>query len=190
MAKLGNSIRGTIGVLVLALTTVATALLLTGVMLKSFFGIGVMRRAVDGETEGRKDRQRPLGVMHVVDTASTNQPVTPDSVPISAYNDIYASVGVRGSDFADWRQEHGAQSLGTSPDGSLLAPSYPVFSKIAWMYIDPVTLTSTETKALIAECERAIPHATSEPAKQELRDIRALAAMASEKGAGVRFGPP
>ncbi|MBS1813330.1 MAG: hypothetical protein JSS87_00475 [Acidobacteria bacterium] len=141
---------------------------------------------------GRKELMsiHPLAVVRVVAPSSVNR-VLPDSVPIFAYNDIYASVGVNQSDFARWEQQNGMYSLGSeSKDGAILVPGFPILSKVADMYVDPVTLTSEETSALVEECERALPHAISETARQELEDIRLLAQRALNASAVIRFDQP
>jgi hypothetical protein len=79
-------------------------------------------------------------------------------------------------------------SLGTTSEGELFIPEYPVLSKVAWTHIDSVTLTSMETRALIEECHRAAAHAVSEAAKQELESISVLARKALDHQAVIRFG--
>jgi hypothetical protein len=131
--------------------------------------------------------KRPSVVLRIVDPASSNRAVQ-DSVPIYASDDVYASIGVTGADFASWQQRYGMDSLGTTAEGELFIPEYPVLSKVAWTHIDSVTLTSTETMALIEECHRAAAHAVSEAAKQELESISVLARKALDHQAVIRFG--
>jgi hypothetical protein len=81
-------------------------------------------------------------------------------------------------------------SPGVDANGEMLAPGYPVLSKVASMYIDPVTLTSAETTALVQECQRAIFNSASESAKHELEAISSLAEKALANSAVIQFGHP
>ena len=137
----------------------------------------------------RRNNDTPLGIVRVVDPESLKN-VTADSVGVWAFNEIYASIGVTRHDFEEWEDQHGMDSLGTDASGKVLAPGYPVLSKVAWMYVDPVTLTSAETSALVQECERAIPNGVTESAKRELKEIRALAEKALSSSAVIHFGHP
>lgn len=133
--------------------------------------------------------QAPLGMVRMIVPGSSTSAAT-DSVGIYAFNDIYAAIGVTQKDFAKWENRHGMDSTGIDEAGNMLAPGYPVLSKVAWMYIDPVMLTSAETSSLIQECHRAIVNSTNESAKLELEAISSLAEKAFSNSAVIQFGPP
>jgi len=136
-----------------------------------------------------KQQQAPLGLVRVIVPGSPASAVT-DSVGIHAFNEIYAAIGVTQEEFAEWENRHGMDSAGVDEAGNMLASGYPVLSRVAWMYIDPVTLTSAETSALIQECHRAIVNGANESAKQELEAISSLAKKALSNSAVVQFGHP
>lgn len=81
-------------------------------------------------------------------------------------------------------------SLGVATDGSLLVPGFPVLSKVAWTYIDPVDLSDVETRHLVAECERAMTGTADESAREIFREIRDLAVEAVQQAGTLRFGHP
>ncbi len=137
----------------------------------------------------KNTQQAPLGIVRVIASASSIE-MAADSVGIRAYNEIYAAIGVGQKEFAQWESKHGMDSSGIDEEGKTLAPSYPVLSKVAWMYIDPVTLTPAETLALIHECERAMLGTESKSAKDELARIRALAEVAVSSSSVIEFGHP
>jgi hypothetical protein len=80
--------------------------------------------------------------------------------------------------------------LGPGEDGEYFAPGFPVFSKVAWMFIDPVDLSSDETRDLIHECTRALQSAEDEEVGTLLRAIRELAEIALKAGDQIRFEHP
>src|SRR5277367_620045 len=84
-----------------------------------------------------KQQQAPLGLVRVIVPGSPASAVT-DSVGIHAFNEIYAAIGVTQEEFAEWENRHGMDSAGVDEAGNMLASGYPVLSRVAWMYIDPV----------------------------------------------------
>ncbi len=78
----------------------------------------------------------------------------------------YESIGVTGDLFAAWQGLYGIDGVGEY--GSVPAPEFPVISRVAWMYIDPVALSPSETKALVGECEKAMPNVGDAAAREEL----------------------
>ena len=111
-------------------------------------------------------------------------------VGIWAYSGIYNALGVSREAFGAWQDKYGFDSLGVGAQGEIFVPAYPIFSKVAWMYIDPVDLSQAETKALIVECERALENAKDQSTREELEAIRLLAVEAISHSAKVRFGHP
>lgn len=173
------------GVLLLA---VGLACLVLKMAFGVHFGVG-RSRMEDRLPTNNKQLQAPLGVVRVIYPGSSDGAKT-DSVGIHAFNEIYAAVGVTRQEFAEWENLHGMDREGVDEAGNMLAPGYPVLSKVAWMYINPVTLTSAETSALIQECRRAIANSTSEPAKNEPEPIRSLPEKALSNSAVLQLGQP
>ncbi len=95
-------------------------------------------------------------------------------VKIWQYGPIYAALGVTSQKFEDWENRYGMDSLGIASDESLLIPGYPVLSKVAWTYIDHVDLSDSETRALISECEKAMPTVGDPSVREVLGQIRDL----------------
>jgi hypothetical protein len=141
-----------------------------------------------GTHENRKNAA-PLGVVRAVAPNSSERTGT-ESVGIHAFNEIYAAIGVHPQDFERWENTHGMYSPGVDANGEMLAPGYPILSKVAYMYIDPVTLTSAETTDLVQECHRAIMNSATESAKRELEAIGSLAEKALSNSAVIQFGHP
>lgn len=173
------------GVLLIAVVLICLAL---KVLLGVHFDLGRPRMQAHLPSKN-KQQQAPLGLVRVVIPGSSASATT-DSVGIHAFNEIYAAIGVTQKEFAEWENRHGMDSAGTDEAGNMLASGYPVLSKVAWMYIDPVTLTSAETSSLIQECHRAIVNSTSESAKHELEAISSLAEKALSNSAVIQFGHP
>jgi hypothetical protein len=168
------------------------AVVLTCLALKILFGVhfNVARLRMQAHLPAKTKRQEaPLGLVRVIVPGSSASAAT-DLVGIHAFNEIYASMGVTQKEFAEWENRYGMDSAGIDEAGNMLASGYPVLSKVAWMYIDPVTLTSAETSALIQECHRAIVNSASESAKHELEAISALAEKALSNSAVIQFGHP
>lgn len=88
----------------------------------------------------------PLGVVEIIDAA--RRLPTGERIGIRAYGGIYKALGVTTDKFVAWNERYGFDRIGPGDDGSFLAPEFPVFSKVAWMWIDPVDLTASETKDL------------------------------------------
>jgi hypothetical protein len=111
-------------------------------------------------------------------------------VDIWSYDAIYAALGLTSERFADWEGRYGMDSLGVGTDGSLFIRGFPVFSKVAWIYIDPVDVSDSETRELIVECERALANTNDASASEVFRQIRDLALEAIQESATLRFGHP
>ncbi len=130
-------------------------------------------------------RRTPTVIVWQIDPVSDKP--TGDSVPIWSFGDVYGPLGVTGEKFSAWSDANGFDSLGVSASGEFLIPGFPVFSKVAWAYVDPVDLTPAETKELVDECNRAVSDLGSEQIFIQIRD---LALRAIEKSTTVRFGHP
>lgn len=176
-------------IVLISLGVAVAAIALTYLGFRYFLGFRFELGRSKMQIHVKRSDETPLGVVWAVAPESSRK-VIPDSVGIRAFNELYASIGVTREEFDRWESEHGMDSLGTDANGKVLAPGYPVLSKVAWMYIDPVTLTPAETEALIQECERAILSSANESAKHELEAIRALAGKALSNAAVIQFGHP
>ncbi len=133
-------------------------------------------------------RSIPMGRVRMVNAAGVI--VGSENVGIQEYGGLYTALGATSGMFRAWEDKYGMDSLGAGEDGSLLLPEYPVFSKVAWTYIDPVDLSREEIQELVYECERAMAPGKSAPVLRLLSDIRGLAIKAESAGATLRFGPP
>jgi hypothetical protein len=78
-----------------------------------------------------------------------------ESTELRALNQIYLTLGITRDSFAQWEREYGYGSLGRNREGQLFIPGFPVFSKVAWMYVDPVDLSPREVEQLVQECTKA-----------------------------------
>ncbi|HTR35830.1 MAG TPA: hypothetical protein VMH80_08025 [Bryobacteraceae bacterium] len=132
-------------------------------------------------------RRVPKGQVEIIDHS---QKPSGERVDIWSYGTIYGALGVTGEQFSQWESRYGMDSLGVGTGGSLFIPGFPVLSKVAWMYIDPVDLSGSETGELVSECERAMAETRDPAACEVLRQIRDLAQRAIQKSATVRFGHP
>jgi hypothetical protein len=133
-------------------------------------------------------RSIPMGRVRMVNAAGAI--ASSDNVGIQKYGGLYTALGATSEMFRAWEDKYGMDSLGVSEHGSVLLPEYPVFSKVAWTYIDHVDLSGEETQELIHECERAMASGKNPSVLTLLSDIRRLAIKAQSIGATLRFGPP
>jgi hypothetical protein len=100
---------------------------------------------------------------------------------------VYSAIGVNESTVMKWQDQYGFHSGGAAPDGSLLAPKYPILSRLAWTQIDPVYLQGEDLSALLEETKR-ISETSSDPAvKGNLDKLSALATEAQERSQVLRF---
>ena len=134
-------------------------------------------------------KQAPLALVRVLVPGSSSSAFA-HPVEIRAYNEIYAAIGVTQKEFVEWENRHGMDSTGMDENGNMLALGYPILSRVAWMYINPIILTPLQSAALIDECERAALLAENAFAKQELAGICALAKTAVSKSTVIEFGHP
>jgi hypothetical protein len=152
-------------------------------------GVGVMRASNRNKRVKNLPKRRPTAEAYIIglDPESEEPSVV---VPIYSFNDIYASVGVGQKEFSQWQEKYGVGTFGRTDEGLLFVPNYPVLSKIAWMGIDVIDLSSVETSMLIDECTKARSRSVSAEASTELEALIALARKAIAMGGAVRFGLP
>jgi hypothetical protein len=130
----------------------------------------------------------PMGKIRIVEPSG--RLAAGDSVSIPQYGLIYSALGGTREMFEKWERENGLDSPGVGIDGALLLPHFPIFSKVAWTYIDHVDLSLEETKMLVGECEEALKGLDQPGPRNLFIAIRNLALTALERSAGLRFGPP
>ena len=99
---------------------------------------------------------------------------------------LYEALGADGATFGRWLEQFGL--TGSSPDGQWLIPTYPMFSKVAWMNIDPVQLTPHEAAELTAECNLALEENPPHAVKVALEGIRSLAGASIAGAVPLEFG--
>ena len=176
------------GVLIF-LGVLTAVVVLTCIGLICLLGVRVELRKAEIEVHRNRQDSTPLGVVRAIVPGSSATAAT-ESVGIHTYNEIYAAIGVQPQDFEQWENTHGMYSSGVDATGKMLAPGYPVLSKVALMYIDPIKLTRAETTALVQECQRAVLNSVNESVKHELEAISSLAEKALSNSAVIEFGHP
>lgn len=152
-------------------------------------GVGVMRSSSKNWNGKPVPKRRPVARAYIIGSNSKIEGLQVE-VPIYSVNDIYASVGVSPDDFSRWQSKYGFGTFGRTDEGTLFVPKYPVLSKIAWMGIDPIDLSPTETSMLIEECTKAKNMSVNAAASAELEALIALARKAVAVDGAVRFGLP
>jgi hypothetical protein len=169
-----------------------TIIVILGIILYWFLSRGLALQFQIGRPKMQsnlsKDGVTPLGLVSILDAEKGR--VSDDRTGIWAYERLYGAMGVTREKLEQWQDAHGMDSLGVDQRGLYLAPEYPVLSKVAWMFIDPVDLSHEETVNLIAECDKLIAQSDDSIAKEEFRRIRKLASTAVERSQAVRFGYP
>lgn len=163
------------------------AIALVPIAYERIAGVGVMRMSTRSKRVRNSQRSRPEAEAYVV-TGDSESKEPRLVVPIYSSTDIYASMGLGDKDFSQWLHRYGVTPSGKNRDGVLFVPDYPVFSKIAWMGINVIDLSSAETLMLIDECTRVRNRAVSAEASAELDALGALAQKAVATGGTIRFG--
>jgi hypothetical protein len=172
-------------IIIVAIIASLAVILIGPAVYEYFTGVGVMRASNRNKHVKNLPKRRPTAEAYIIG-------LDPESVvvPIYSFNDIYASVGVGQKEFSQWQEKYGVATLGRTDEGLIFVPNYPVLSKIAWMGIDVIDLSSAETALLIDECTKARSRSVSAEANTELDALIALARKAVAVGGTVRFGLP
>lgn len=137
-------------------------------------------------SEVKDRRTSPLGRIEIV---GSKQEASLEHIDVWTYKNIYGAIGVTREKFTRWEDRYGMDSLGTG-NSEILAEDFPIFSKVAWMHIDSVDLSESETTELIRECERAMESTDKASALEELGRIRQLGLKAIAISGTLRFGHP
>jgi hypothetical protein len=119
---------------------------------------------------------------------STKEPSTPLACTIvQFFPAIYDAIGVNGDRLVKWQNENGFHSGGVDRSGALLAPGYPIFSRLAWTLIDPVDLRGDELSGLQEESKRISAESTDPVVKANLERLSELAARAQKESKALRI---
>jgi hypothetical protein len=115
----------------------------------------------------------------------TREPLT--CAEINLFPHVYGAIGVSEKRMVEWQNKNGFDSGGVDPTGALLAAGYPVFSRLAWTQIAPVSLQGDDISRLLQECRR-ISTASEDPSvKTNLDMLAALAEKAQADSKVLRF---
>lgn len=151
-------------------------------------GLGITMRHNPPSMFRSEMKMSPLGMVYMFDPHTKR--LLRDRTEIRAYDGLYGAMGVTAERMEQWQGAHGMDSLGVDPHGNYLAPGYPVFSKVAWMFVDPVDLSQQETLGLVSECDKLIAHTNNQQILEEVDRIRNLAVKALDESKTLRFGHP
>lgn len=133
---------------------------------------------------------RPPAPLGTVRMAGRERGGTEEAVAFEPYSALYRAIGVTAERFGEWERRYGIDSHGVGMDGVSMAPDFPVFSKVAWLFVDEVTLSPEETSSLVGECDRALMVATEPEVRRLIEQIRALALRAAAESLVLEFGHP
>ena len=150
--------------------------------------LGWNRVAPGKDQQVKASHRVPVGRVEIIDRAHNRSGSS--TVDIRSYEALYGTLGVGGEQFSVWEARYGMDSLGVGSDGSQFIPGFPVLSKVAWMYVDPVDLSDSETRDLVIECGRAMAGTQDESALTLFGEIRDLAIKAIQQSETLRFGHP
>jgi hypothetical protein len=100
---------------------------------------------------------------------------------------VYNAIGVDESRIVKWQNDNGFDSGGVDRTGALLAPGYPIFSRLAWTQIDPVYLQGNDLSMLLEESKRISESSANPAVKASLEELLTLATKAQEESKVLRF---
>jgi hypothetical protein len=106
---------------------------------------------------------------------------------VSLFPGVYDTIGADQDRFRKWQDEHGFHSGGVTSDGALLAPGYPILSRLAWTNIDPVYLQGGDLSGLLEEVKRVSEASNDATVRANLDKLSALATKAQQGSQVLRF---
>jgi len=106
---------------------------------------------------------------------------------ISLFPHIYEAIGVDEKRIIEWQNKNGFDSGGIDHAGGLLAPGYPIFSRLAWTLIDPVYLRGNDLPALLEESKQISENSADPAVRTNLEKLSALAEKAQQESKALRF---
>jgi hypothetical protein len=128
------------------------------------------------------------GNVCIVDSADGLAPPL-SCADVHLFPGVYRALGVDQSRIVQWQRENGFDSSGVDRDGALLAPGYPILSRLAWTAIDPVYLGGNELPQLLEESKRASTKSNNPIVQANLDKLASLAARAHKESKILRvFG--
>jgi hypothetical protein len=101
---------------------------------------------------------------------------------------VYDAIGVDENRIIKWQNKNGFDSGGVDQTGALLAPGYPLFSRLAWTVVEPVYLEGNELSELLEESKRALVRSNDPVVRANLDKLSALAARAKQESKVLRIG--
>lgn len=101
---------------------------------------------------------------------------------------VYSAIGVDESRIIEWQNKNGFDSGGVDRSGALLAPGYPLFSRLAWAVVEPVYLQGNELSELLEESKRAATESTDPVVRANLQTLSTLAEKAQAESQVLRIG--
>jgi len=110
-----------------------------------------------------------------------------DCADVHLFPGTYSAIGVNENAIIEWQNKHGFHSGGVAPDGSLLAPEYPILSRLPWTNIVPVYLQGPDLSALLEEAKRVSETSNDPAVRDNLGKLTALATEAQRRSQVLRF---
>jgi hypothetical protein len=101
---------------------------------------------------------------------------------------VYGAIGVDENRIVKWQNENGFDSGGIDRSGQLLAPGYPIFSRLAWTVVEPVNLEGNELSELLEEAKRASLESSDPTVQANLNKLSSLAERAQAESKVLRIG--
>ena len=132
----------------------------------------------------------PVGIVRVLAPDEEGSLSVRDTLFLHDLAGPYQFLGLSNDRMEQWQLDYGVDSLGKSPDGGMLLPAFPIFSKVAWMHVDPVIVAGPELPQLIRECAKAEILAAERPECSAFTEIRSMAERAIELRGCLEFGHP
>jgi hypothetical protein len=126
------------------------------------------------------------GIVCIVQhSTGASEPLT--CADVHLFPGINDDLGVDENRFKKWQDEYGFHSGGVSPTGAMLAPGYPIYSRLAWTHIDPVYLQGDDLSALLEETKRISENSNDSPVRGTLDKLTTLATDAQQGSQVLRF---
>lgn len=100
---------------------------------------------------------------------------------------VYEAIGVDEKRMIKWQNENGFDSGGVDCTGALLAPGYPIFSRLAWTIVNPVYLQGEELSRLLEESKRISEQSNDPAVRANLDKLTVLAIKAQQDSKVLRF---
>lgn len=125
------------------------------------------------------------GNVCIVQQVNTAEPLA--CADVYLFPHIYSAIGVDEQRMVEWQNENGFDSGGVDRSGALLAPGYPIFSRLAWTIVDPVYLEGPELSELLEESKRVAKESNDPVVRANLDKLSALAERAQAESKVLRF---